>query len=57
MLEGVPPWIMNGPCLRHEQQTEVLPWVRLSIEDVADAVPQVLGFCHGVHHQYDGLVH
>ena len=31
--------------------------VRLDIEDLSDAGPQVLGLCHGVHHRHDGLVH
>ena len=57
MLEGVPPYIRNGQRLRQEPQTEGFLGVGLDIEDIGDAVPQVLGFCHGAHHHHDGLVH
>ena len=57
VLEGIPPWIRNGQHLGREPQTEGLPGVCPNIEDVGDCVPNVLGFCHGVHHHHDGLVH
>ena len=57
MLKGIPPWIRNGHHLGREPQTEGHPGVRLDIEDVGDAVPHVLGFCHGVYHHHDSLVH
>ena len=57
MLEGVPPWIRNGQCLGCKPQHKSLLGVRLHIEDIADALLQVLVFGHGAHHRHDGLVH
>ena len=55
MLEGFPPLIRNGQCLRREPQQKGLLRVRLHIKDIADTLLQVLVFYHGVHdHHFEG---
>ena len=57
MLEVLPPWIRNGQRLTQEPQHEGLLWVLLHIEDIGDALLQVLVFGHGADHCHDGLIH
>ena len=57
MLEVLPHWIMNGQRLGQEPQHKGLLGVLHNIEDIADALLQVLVFGHGADHHHDGLVH
>ena len=57
MPEGVPSWIRNGRHLGREPQHEGLLEVHLHIEDIADALLQVLVLGHGAHHRHDGLIY